>query len=51
MLNVVHDRLNQMSDLVKGKPFAEMTHEGIKFLIKELARDISTEIQYISLQI
>lgn len=32
-----------MDDLVKGKPFAEMTHEGIKFLIEEMVRDFAKE--------
>ncbi|KAL5443346.1 hypothetical protein PMIN06_008726 [Paraphaeosphaeria minitans] len=30
--------LNQMSDLVRGKPFAEMSHEGVKFLLEEMVR-------------
>ncbi|KAL1612373.1 hypothetical protein SLS60_000599 [Paraconiothyrium brasiliense] len=29
----------QMSDLVRGKPFAEMSHEGIKFLLEEMVRN------------
>ncbi|KAF2441771.1 hypothetical protein P171DRAFT_488212 [Karstenula rhodostoma CBS 690.94] len=30
--------LNQMSDLVRGKPFAAISHEGVKFLVEEMVR-------------
>lgn len=32
-----------MDDVVKGKLLAEMSHEGVKFLIKEMVRDYVAE--------
>jgi hypothetical protein len=30
--------MNQMNDLVKRRPFAAMSHEGVKFLLEEMVR-------------
>ena len=32
-----------MGDLVRGKPLAEMSHEGVKFLIEEMVKDFAAE--------